>query len=81
MRLPMSEQQEEIRQVAGIVRKRLHKGKLKLPYQPSNRVQNDQRVQELATTLKRAIIRWSRVCTANQMTSQQRQPNQRLDEG
>ena len=81
MHLPMPELQEEIRQVAGRIRKRLHKGELKLPYQPSNRIQNDQQIQELATTLKRERIRWGRVRTANQRTSQQRQLNRRLDEG
>ena len=81
MRLTMPKWKEEIQQVAGGTKKRLYKGKLKLPYQSSNRIQNDQQIQELSTTLKRARIIRSRVCTVNQRTSQQRQTNQRLDEG
>ena len=77
----MPKWQTTIWQVNGRVRERLHKRKLELPYRSSNRIQYDKLIQALATALKRARIRWSRVCTANQRTTQQNQPNQRLDEG
>ena len=81
MRLPMSKWHKTIRKVTGRVRERLHKRKLELLYQSSNRIQDDKWIQELAAAHKPARIRWSRVCTANQRTTKQCQPNWRLDVG